>query len=99
MRKMKIFLSLVVVLLVCASLTACASEEKSDQPDVQLDAVEVRDDDPQDDPNAGNQDVPNSIEDVVENPMNGEGGDIPGAHDGYYHEIGDAEFYTEHIRS
>lgn len=97
MRKMKIFLSLVVVLLLCVSLTACANEktEKADG-DVQLDAVEVHDDDPQDDPDAGNHDDPIPHDDPVQDEMDGEGGDIPGSHDGYYHEIGDAEFYTEH---
>ena len=52
MRKMKSFLSLVVVLLLCTSLTACASEKNADGsnvPDAQLDGY-VRDDDPGDVP-------------------------------------------------
>ncbi|MBO4854911.1 hypothetical protein J5500_00715 [Candidatus Saccharibacteria bacterium] len=109
MRKMKIFLSLVVVLLLCASLTACADEKNSNPPDaqqdaveihdddVQLDAVEIHDDDPQGDPAAGNQDDPIHHDEATDDdPMNGEGEENPGMHEGYYHEIGDAWFYTEH---
>ena len=109
MRKMKIFLSLVVVLLLCASLTACADEKNSNSSDaqqdaveihdddVQLDAVEIHDDDPQGNPAAGNHDDPIHHDEATDNdPMNGDGEENLGMHEGYYHEIGDAWFYTEH---
>ena len=59
-----------LVALICFCLTACASEntdDNSSSPEAQLDAAEIRDDDP-----------------------------IGEDHDGYYHEVGGARFYTEH---
>ena len=109
MRKMKFFLSLVVVLLLCTSLTACAGEEKADEassvPDAQLDAIDVRDDDPGDEPY-----VPPTVdfpvvpgltpEDEIDpdfNPDADEEIPLPAQDTGEYrHQVGGAEFYTEH---
>ncbi len=99
MRKMKIFVSIVAILCLIFSLSACAGG-KSDEPEGQLDAVDVQE-------GEGEGDV---IPDVIPDPGvdDGEGdsggathsgneGEVsPGTHDGYYHEVDGVGFYTEH---
>ena len=93
---MKIYWSLVLAFLLCIFLTACADVKNSDPSDAQLDSIEIHDNDPHDDPAAGNQDDPIPHDEVISDPMDGDGEENPGMHDGYYHEIGGAWFYTEH---
>ena len=99
MRKMKIFVSIVAILCLIFSLSACAGG-KSDEPEGQLDAIDVQD-------GEGEGDV---IPDVVPDPgvdddegdsggatHSGDEGEVsPGTHDGYYHEVNGVGFYTEH---
>ena len=98
MGKTKIFLSLVA--LICFCLTACASEKtdnNSSSPEAQLDAAEIRDDDPigEDHDGVPEIDVDQDI-DWSEDEQDGDHAENPGMHDGYYHEVGGARFYTEH---
>ncbi len=100
MRKTKIFMSLVAAILICFCLTACASEKtdnNSSSPEAQLDAAEIRDDDPigEDHDGVPEIDIDQDI-DWSEDEQDGDHAENPGMHDGYYHEVGGARFYTEH---
>ena len=87
MKKAKIIIRLFVVFSLLFSLSAC-SEDKKKQ-DSQSNAV-------------GNQDNSNPDEGIgtIDDPNNKIEDDFhitsPGTHDGYYHEVGNAGFYTKH---
>lgn len=99
MRKMKIFVSIVAILCLVFSLSACAGE-KSDEPEGQLDTIDIRDGDgdgdtaPEIKPDPG---VDDDEGDPGGATNTGDEGEVsPGTHDGYYHEVNGVGFYTEH---
>ncbi len=98
MRQTRIFIGL-AAMMICLSLTACASENTDNiiNPDAQLDGGEIRDSDPigEDHDGVPEIDVDKDI-DWSEDELDGDHAENPGMHDGYYHEVGGARFYTEH---
>lgn len=98
MRQTRIFIGL-AAMMIGFCLTACASENTDNiiNPDAQLDGAKIRDSDPigEDHDGVPEIDVDKDI-DWSEDELDGDHAENPGMHDGYYHEVGGARFYTEH---
>ena len=99
MRKAKMLVSVVTALCLVFSLSACAGG-KSDGPEGQLDAIDIRDGDgdgdtaPEIKPDPGVNDDEGDPGGATDT---GDEGEVsPGTHDGYYHEVDGVGFYTEH---
>lgn len=99
MRKAKMLVSVVTALCLVFSLSACAGG-KSDEPEGQLDTIDIRDGDgdgdtaPEIKPDPGVNDDEGDPGGATDT---GDEGEVsPGTHDGYYHEVDGVGFYTEH---